>query len=280
LSRDHETVVEPFFMQGARGRLFCLWLSPPPGVAVRGAVLLIPPFAEEMNKSRRQLTLQARAFAQSGFRVLLLDLYGTGDSEGDFADARWETWIEDLVSAATWLQSHGAEGLTLVGLRLGAVLAAELAQRLPRPPERLILWQPVITGRQHVDQFLRLRVAANVLGNGDGVTVRAIRESLIDRQSVEVAGYELTADAVKQIDARDLLQLTPSSSIHVDWVEIVRSKERGVAPASQRLIEAWRERSADVRTELVIGESFWSTVEIVVVPELIEQTTRLVEKAA
>ncbi len=267
-------------MDGARGRSFYLSFAPPSGVTVRGALLLVPPFAEEMNKSRRQLALQAQALAASGFHVLLPDLYGTGDSEGDFADARWESWIEDLASAADWLRSRGSERLTFVGLRLGAVLAAELAQRLPRPPERLILWQPVTVGKQHVDQFLRLRVAANVLGTGDGITVRGIRDTLAAGHSVEVAGYELNAEAVSQIDARDLSQLAPSSSVHVDWIEIVRSPERGVGSASQRVIDAWRARSVDVRAVLVVGDAFWSTVEIVVVPALIEQTTRLVTEAA
>jgi exosortase A-associated hydrolase 2 len=267
-------------MDGARGRLFCLRIGPPPDVALRGCVLVIPAFAEEMNKSRRQLALQAHALAASGFHTLMPDLYGTGDSEGDFQDARWETWIEDLVSAAAWLRSHGSERLTLVGLRLGAVLAADLAQRLPRPPEHLILWQPVITGRQHVDQFLRLRVAANVLGTGDGITVRGIRESLTSGQSVEVAGYELNAEVVKEIDSRDLLQLMPSSSVRVDWIEIVHSTERGVGPASQRVIDSWRERSVEVRAHLVAGDAFWSTVEIAVIPALIEQTTRLVTEVA
>src|SRR3546814_1526626 len=57
----------------------------------------------EMNRSRRMAALQARALAALGIDVLLLDLFGTGDSAGDFRDARWEIWREDAMAAVAWL---------------------------------------------------------------------------------------------------------------------------------------------------------------------------------
>jgi hypothetical protein len=131
----------------------------------------------------------------------------------------------------------------------------------------------VISGRQHLDQFLRLRVAS-ALGAGGGVTVRALRESLARGESVEVAGYELHADAVREIDSRDLAKLVPDSTVRVEWLELAHTHDRGIRPASERIVAAWRERSVDVRAGVVAGQPFWSTVEIVVAPALIEQTTR------
>ncbi len=52
-----------------------------------------------MNKSRRMAALQARAFAAMGFGVLQIDLFGCGDSSGDFSDARWDIWKQDLAIA-------------------------------------------------------------------------------------------------------------------------------------------------------------------------------------
>ena len=78
---------EAFFLDMEPGQRFCLF-HPPAGTC-RGAALYVPPFGEEMNKSRRMAALQARALAAAGFGVLQLDLYGCGDSSGEFAEARW-----------------------------------------------------------------------------------------------------------------------------------------------------------------------------------------------
>ena len=74
-------------------------IEPPGGCTARH----LPPFAEEMNHSRRMATLQAHRLAALGIDVLVVDLFGTGDSAGDFADARWETWQEDAKAAVAWL---------------------------------------------------------------------------------------------------------------------------------------------------------------------------------
>src|SRR3546814_18352731 len=113
-----------------------------------------------MNRSRRMAALQARALAALGIDVLLLDLFGTGDSAGDFRDARWEIWREDAMAAVAWLGARCGGRVGLWGLRLGTLLAAEVAAEMQAP--RLLLWQPVLSGERHLTQFLRLRVAAGL----------------------------------------------------------------------------------------------------------------------
>jgi pimeloyl-ACP methyl ester carboxylesterase len=79
----------------------------------------VHPFAEEMNKSRRMAALQSRALAAQGYAVLQIDLFGCGDSGGDFATRRGRngatTSRRDAMAAA---RVSGA--ITLWGLRLGA----------------------------------------------------------------------------------------------------------------------------------------------------------------
>src|SRR5688500_5815022 len=75
-------------------RLRCV--AEPAGGTVRGVVLLLPPFAEEMNKSRRMCALLARGLAADGWRVVRIDLLGCGDSAGSLRDASWEQWCDDL----------------------------------------------------------------------------------------------------------------------------------------------------------------------------------------
>ena len=102
----------------ASGQLFCLY-HPPQGDC-RGAVLYVPPFAEEMNRARRIAAQQARALAALGYGVLQPDLGGTGDSSGDFGEARWDSWKDDLAACCAWLGERIAQPPVLWCLRLGA----------------------------------------------------------------------------------------------------------------------------------------------------------------
>src|SRR5512135_2479066 len=136
--------IEAFFLDSPRGPLFSIFTAPS-DQQMKGSVLYLPPFAEEMHKSRRMAALQARAMAAQGYAVLQIDLTGCGDSAGDFADATWTAWLDDARLAHAWLAGKTARPVTLWGLRTGALLAADLAQRLQNI-HHLILWQPVSDG--------------------------------------------------------------------------------------------------------------------------------------
>ena len=66
--------------------------------------MYFPPFAEELNKSRRMVSMQARQFCHTAYAVLIVDLFGTGDSEGNFGDTDWEILQNDMCVALRWLQ--------------------------------------------------------------------------------------------------------------------------------------------------------------------------------
>jgi exosortase A-associated hydrolase 2 len=271
-----ESALEPFFLNGPDGRIFCTYFGPAPDTPVRGAALFVPSFAEEMNKSRRQLALQARSLASAGYAVLLVDLFGTGDSEGTFGEARWATWLGDLAAAVQWLAARGHARIVVCALRFGALLARELAATVDEHVERLVFWQPVTSGRQFMEQFLRLRVAAAMVGGAPAVTVRDLRDMLAAGAAVEVAGYEIHPDLAAAVDRCDLTSYAPSPHLSICWLELVAEPGRGLGAGSQRVLTAWRERGANVASEEVVGPQFWSTVEIAVAPALIEATTRCV----
>jgi exosortase A-associated hydrolase 2 len=164
--------VEAFMLPLASGGRFCLFHR----AAGRGigAAVYVHPFAEEMNKSRRMAALQARALAKAGISVLQIDLLGCGDSAGDFGDATWSMWIDDVVEAVRWLHRRTGFIPLLWGLRSGCLLAHAALAKLPAAPD-LVFWQPVISGKQHLQQFLRLRIAGELIGRpGAERTERAI----------------------------------------------------------------------------------------------------------
>lgn len=254
------------FVAGRRGRLLSVEFRPA-GPPLHGVVVHLPAFAEEMNKSRRQVALQARSLAAAGWRVVVADPYGTGDSEGDFGEADWDLWLEDLAALCEGLDAE--QPPLLWGLRTGVLLARALLERVAA--RGLICWQPVLRGDQFLNQFLRLRLAATMLGGGERETAASLREQLRETGSLEVAGYRLSQHLATALEAAALSP--PPNPLPTLWYEIVGNPQRRIGPASQKLLERWREAGGDLHSEAVVGEPFWSTQEIHTAPALIGATT-------
>lgn len=270
---------EPFFLQTDLGQRFCLF-HPPAGARCLGAVLYVPPFGDEMNKARRMAALQARALAAHGYGVLQLDLYGSGDSSGEFAEARWEIWKDDLAAGCAWLSARlDGSPLTLWGLRLGALLALDYAHGAAHPVAGLLLWQPVQSGATFLTQFLRLLTANAMLAEGGegaspGKSGSALRAALLGGEMLEVAGYEIAPALAAAIDGADAARLAPSGC-PVHWLETSAAAERPLTPAVTRLAEAWRAAGVALQLQQVTCPPFWSTQEIAESPALLAATSAL-----
>jgi exosortase A-associated hydrolase 2 len=270
------TRAEAFFLNGMAGELFITHYSPLEYLPRHGALIVFPPFAEEMNKSRHMIALQARALAAEGMRVLTVDLYGTGDSEGDFEEARWEVWHEDISIAAAWLHKQGVTCISALGLRLGALLAMDFSRQWQSRLERIVLWQPVQDGAAALNQFLRTRWVASMLHAArETESTRELRERLRSGASVEVAGYCLSPQLFRSIEGLQLVPLGSPGSPPIHWLEVVSAEGSPFPLPSERALEMWRKTGVPVSTAGVRGERFWATPEITVAPELIHATTSI-----
>jgi hypothetical protein len=146
-----------------------------PAVAPGAGVLLVPPLFEEERSAHRALITGARALAQAGAAVLHAEVSATGNNPGLLADVRIAQWLEDLRHAAEYLTSRADVPLTVVGCRLGALLAAcALAEGLSA--ERFLLWQPVTDGRAYLAQIR---------------TRRAIQDKMTGETPPETGAYEV-----------------------------------------------------------------------------------------
>ncbi len=271
----------PFFLAGAEGPLYCIHHPVPRGTTARGALLFVPPFAEEMNRSRRMIALQARRLAGLGYHVLQLDLYGTGDSAGDFAEARWDAWLEDVRRARRWLEERTGQSVVLWGLRSGCLLAAEIASEGQGALGGLLLWQPVANGQVYLTQFLRIKIAAAMADregeSGKGPSTKApstkvLRQSLLGGESLEVAGYELSPDLARGLDNARLSQLVPPTGTEVVWLEIGQEDDAALSPANQAVVETWQGAGAEVQAATLSGPSFWAIEDTTLVPRLWDKT--------
>ena len=270
---DHAPTVEPLFLECRSGRLFAIHYPPlvlDPDIPKR-AVLYLPPFAEEMNRSRRMAALMGCALASRGIGILLLDPYGTGDSAGDLADARWETWRDDASSALGWLRDRGYHQRSLLGLRLGACLALEVASQARPDIERVVLWQPVVAGDAYLNQFLRIRVAAALGAGGEpGETMKLLRSRLAAGEVVEVAGYPLAPPLAAAIDRLRLDELGVEAATPIDWLEVTNAPVASLPPAAEAAVARWRDTGVQVAVKIVAGDSFWAIEQTTIVHALLD----------
>lgn len=271
-----------FFLDTADGggQRYCLHHRAQ-GSLKRGQVLYLHPFGEEMNKSRRMAALQARALARAGYEVLQLDLLGCGDSSGDFGDATWRAWIEDARLGCAWLQAQPERApLWLWGLRAGCLLAAAVAPLL-EPPVHLLLVQPPASGKLLLQQFLRLRIASDMLDGAGKGKMAEMRAAIQGGQTLEIAGYRLNAALALGLEATLLSPAaTNPGQQRLLWLELSARSDADWTPAAQQAQRCWREAGYAVEAELIEGPMFWQTSEIEEAPALIEACCRLISATA
>ncbi|MGK5080808.1 hydrolase 2, exosortase A system-associated [Janthinobacterium sp. HLX7-2] len=262
----------PFFLPASGGQRYCLLHLPPPGQSARGGIVYLHPLAEELNKSRHVAAAQARAFAAAGYSVLQIDLYGCGDSSGDFGEARWDIWHNDLHLACAWLAQRVDGPLTLWGLRLGALLALDFASRAPLPVARLLLWQPELDGRRCIDRFLRLRLAARLLASAEAQAPGDARAELAQGSPVEVAGYLLAPALAQAIDAVSAAALLPRVPVY--WLAYQAPDQTSAAPLPA-LARQWLDQGAALHMASFGDGPFWHSGELLACPQLLEATREL-----
>ncbi len=261
--------LQPEFIDGGKGRIFVLTRH---GGEASDAVLIVPPFAEEMNKCRRQLALLSEQLAASGVATVLPDLYGTGDSGGEFRDASFDVWREDLEACIAHAQSRGLTIRHAVAVRFGCLLLLDMLERTQQSIDSCVFWQPVLKGSRYLKQFLRLRVAASMMQSGSAETVEGLRAALASAP-LEVAGYELSGELADSIEAAELAVWPEATVERLLVAEISTRAESGVSVAAKRAIAAATDQGVDAESVCVAGEPFWTSTEIVTNADLNELTS-------
>lgn len=176
------------------------WLSHDPDRATSSGVLVVPPVGYEWWTAHRTLRTVAERLAAAGHVVLRLDLDGTADAAGDQWDhARVAAWRHSLGHGARALRALGCERLTIVGVRLGALLAA--AEATPVGASGLVLWAPVTSGRRAAKE---LRLLGTEVPGPDG--------------SVTVAGCVFSGETLAEIGTLDVRRLEPAPAVPVTLV--------------------------------------------------------------
>ncbi|MGI0116703.1 hydrolase 2, exosortase A system-associated [Zooshikella sp. RANM57] len=268
----------PAFIPAESGDLFSVCYKP---TTVVGHILYVPPFAEEMNKSRHMITRQACALAEAGWQVLVFDFHGCGDSQGLLEEADLSLWRSNLLAAYHHLTQGDTQlPVMLWGLRLGVPIAVDWMVKHPEcPVARLLAWQPVTSGKQFMQQFLRLRLAASMVrSDSPRQTVQQLKEIITKEGVLEVAGYNLPASLLNDLEGLDLSALIPSAEMMVGWIDVVRDEQAGAAPATRKVVDIWRKQAIDIDLQTMVCEPFWATQELVDVPDIVALSLQWVSR--
>lgn len=198
------------------------------------AVLMLGAWGAEDMSSHRGWRGLAQSLAERGCPVLRVDWDGCGDSSDlpDGAD-HWQAWQTSVGDAIHALQGlSGVRQVTLVGLRLGALLAAT-ACVARKDVQHLVMLAPVRSGKAYLRE---LRMLGGAMAQG----------SAGQEGGLLAAGFELnmaTVDAVAQA--------TWPATLQTPVVTVVDRDDLGTG-------EAWlsKLRAAGVDTEYTVQAGF------------------------
>lgn len=149
----------PIYFESSGARLFGMYHDAGRASARSSAVLICAPFGHEYIRAHRSLRQLATTLSDRGHHVLRFDYFGCGDSAGEDADADIGQWLGDITAAIDELKAMArATRVALVGLRLGATLAAEAAAGRD-DVDGVFLWDPVTDGAAFVAELEQLQRA-------------------------------------------------------------------------------------------------------------------------
>lgn len=162
-------------------------------------VIICPPIGYEQLHSHRTLRHLADALAERGMPTMRFDWHGTGDSAGNDDDpGRSETWQANLKDVVAWMRNEvGCQRISVVGLRMGATLAALACQEVEI--ENLVLWSPVAKGRAYVREMMAL----------DRTSEYQSASASASSGEIEAAGFVLSASTAAELSEMSLLNARP-----------------------------------------------------------------------
>jgi alpha-beta hydrolase superfamily lysophospholipase len=214
---------------GPEGRPLAGWLHLPDSGTARAGIVLCPSLGVEALVAQPAYLRLARRLEAMGFAVLRFDYSATGDSAGSMErDASIDQWVSDVRTARDFIASCGAERVGVVGLRVGATLAARaLVEHASF--DALAMWDPCSTGRA----FLREQQALKALTfNADSPREDEEGLDLISLWMPTSVATDLSAialDATRYPDGVKTLLVTrvnrPKSAQVLEWLEHSAAEE-------------------------------------------------------
>ena len=221
------------FHFGTEERFLLGTLHHTPRLRRRGAaVLLCNPMGEEAARAHRVYRVLATQLEQAGYAAQRFDFFGTGDSGGDAEDVSIAACQEDIeLAAAELMRRSGVGRVVLVGLRLGASLAALASNRNRLCPRHLVLWDPIVDGASYLRE---LAAAHRAYMKGEMGEIEWGDRLRVDAHGAptEAMGTAITPALAADLASIDLSAAPPQA----DHVTVICTRE---SPGIAKLREHW-----------------------------------------
>jgi pimeloyl-ACP methyl ester carboxylesterase len=237
------------------------WVHLPVGRRARGGVVIFPPIGHDQRLAYPTLRALAGQLAAQGFLVVRFDYDGAGDSAGDPDDPdRINAWLRSGEDALRLVRGCGVTWIAGVGMRVGASLAAMVAERI-QGVDALVLWDP-LTGRAFLSEQRALaRLSFGGTDQPDGAveipglvlpsdTVEALRDVGISRTTGRLADRILCLTRSDRPSDKKLSKRLSGSN--VEWAEAAGQEDVIDRPPPHRIVP---ERAMGVITTWLAGVS-------------------------
>lgn len=194
---------QSFYFGPESRALFGVLHRPQASASAPFAVLMLSPWGAEDMSAHRSLRSLAQSVAQQGYTCMRFDCDGCGDSyDPKPEDDLWALWQQSVGAAIDTLKHlSGVEHVVLIGMRLGALLAAQLAAERT-DIAALILMAPVRSGQAYLKE-LRMLGGAMAQGEAQG------------HHAVFAAGFTLNHATAQAIQAAALPVTVKTKSVAV-----------------------------------------------------------------
>jgi len=238
--------MNPVLFGSASQSLFGLYMPPKAKRARPCGVVLCYPMGQEYMRAHRAFRQLGQLLQKAGFHVLRFDYYGTGDSAGDAEAGGLAQWTADIATAIEELRDTAeVPRVSLVGLRLGALLAARAAARRD-DVECVVLWDPVTDGAAYLEELFESKVGAR----------GGVQADLADRTAtIGVMGFPITPALRHELEGARLVDVpAPAGGNRL----VIASQERPEYAAAGTHRPAG---AGPVQFELVPSEGSWTEVD-------------------
>ena len=236
--------MNPFFFGSSQQPLYGVYHPPKARVPRRTGVVLCYPLWQEYMRAHRAFRQLAMLLSKAGFPVLRFDYFATGDSGGAGEEGEVSRWVADIGTAIDELKDMASvPKVSLVGLRVGAALAAAAAVRRT-DLEQVLLWDPVVSGARFVEHVMARHGVAPVHGNGKGTS-----------GTIGIDGFPLTDSMRRGLQGIDLLE---ASAPGARELLVVVSEEREDYGALRKRLE---ERRVKARYSHIPSAGNWDEID-------------------
>lgn len=235
----HSPTGRPTWFGPDSAPLFGVVHSPAAG-HVRGGVIICPPLGKEHIDTYSGLKLLAQQLSSAGFAVLRFDYLGTGDSAREQgSDSALDDYLSSIDEAVAYLRRSGVGDISLLGLRMGALLAASAAPGLDGL-RSMILWDPVLEGRRYLRQQ------------------RVLYKTTVGADVVDVETESILGLAFSPAAADQLKSMTMPTAISDSVQVLVLARPENIDERMSALAAPanWQVRSVDGQAEFVEPPSF------------------------